>query len=90
MIVLAGCASQARLVNETATGGAIVYPFLYEQDVLSSSSRRDALQLLAKKCPSGYRIVREGETARINQAIDKAWNGQISSEKLWTIQFTCK
>ena len=61
-----------------------------EQDVLSSSGRYDALQLLAKKCPNGYRTIREGETARINQTIDRAWNGQIPSEKLWTIQFECK
>lgn len=90
MIMLAGCASQARLVKETATGGTITYPVLHEQDVLSSTGRYDALQLLEKKCSNGYRIIREGETARINQAIDKAWNGQIPPEKIWTIQFECK
>ena len=90
MIMLTGCTSRARLVKETATGGTINYPVIQEQDVLSSSGRYDALQLLAKKCPNGYRTIREGETARINQTIDRAWNGQIPSEKLWTIQFECK
>ncbi len=90
LVLLAGCAPQARLVNETATGGVVTYTFLHEQDILSSPGRYDALQLLAAKCPLGYRVIREGEIARINQALDKAWNGQIPSEKIWKIQFECK
>lgn len=88
--VLTGCASQVRLINETPTGGAITYPFLHEEDILTSSSRHDAIQLLTRKCPDGYRVLREGEIARINTTIDKAWNGQIPNEKIWKIQFECK
>ena len=95
-IALVSCASNVRIVNETATGGTVLYPYIEEQDVLTSSERRDALRLLEEKCPAGYRISREGEVPRIDQAVDRAWmgqlsrDGQVSRERRWAIQFTCK
>lgn len=74
----------------------MLYAYLEEQDVLSSPERREALRLLAEKCPTGYRISREGEVARIDQAVDRAWmgqlsrDGQVSRERRWAIQFACK
>jgi hypothetical protein len=93
---LASCIPHAQFVNETATGGTVLYSYVEEQDVLSSPGRQDALRLLDEKCPTGYRIAREGEVPRISQAVDRAWmgqisaNGQVSREKDWAIQFTCK
>jgi hypothetical protein len=95
-IALASCASNVQIVNEMATGGTVLYPYIEEQDVLTSSERRDALRLLEEKCPAGYRISREGEVPRIDQAVDRAWmgqvsrDGQVSREKLWAILFACK
>ena len=95
-LMLAGCAPNAQLVNETASGGTVLYPYIEEQDVLTSPQRQDALRLLEEKCPSGYRISREGEVPRIDQAVDKAWmgqvsrDGQVSRERRWAIQFACK
>lgn len=74
----------------------MLYPYIEEQDVLTSSERRDALRLLEERCPAGYRISREGEVPRIDQAVDRAWmgqvsrDGQVSREKLWAILFACK
>jgi len=93
---LASCASNAQLVNETPTGGTVLYSYVEEQDVLTSPGRQDALRLLAEKCPAGYRISREGEVPRVDQAVDRAWmgqlsrDGQVSREKRWAIQFACK
>jgi hypothetical protein len=93
---LASCAPNAQLVNETATGGTVLYSYAEEHDVLTSLGRQDALRLLGEKCPVGYRISREGEVPRIDQAVDRAWmgqissNGQVSREKRWAIQFACK
>ena len=93
---LASCASNAQLVNETATGGTVLYSYIEEQDVLTSPGRQDALLLLEEKCPAGYRISREGEVSRVDQAVDRAWmgqlsrDGQVSREKRWAIQFACK
>ena len=95
-LMLAGCAANAQLVNETASGGTVLYPYVEEQDVLTSPERQDALRLLGEKCPSGYRIAREGEVHRIDPAVDRAWmgqvsrDGQVSRERRWAIQFTCK
>ena len=93
---LASCASNAQLVNETATGGTVLYSYIEEQDVLTSPERHDALLLLEEKCPAGYRISREGEVPNVDQAVDRAWmgqlsrDGQVSREKRWAIQFACK
>lgn len=93
---LASCVPSARIVNETATGGTVLYSYVQEQDVLTSPGRKDALRLLGEKCPAGYRISREGEVPRIDQAVDRAWmgqvsrDGQVSLEKNWAILFACK
>ena len=93
---LASCIANAQLVNETATGGTALYSYVEEQDVLTSPGRQDALRLLGEKCPAGYRISREGEVPRVDQAVDRAWmgqvsrDGQVSREKRWAIQFSCK
>jgi len=93
---LASCAPNAQLVNETATGGAVLYSYIEEQDVLTSPGRKDALLLLEEKCPAGYRISREGEVPRVDQAVDRAWmgqlsrDGQVSREKRWAILFACR
>jgi len=95
-LALASCATNAQLVNETASGGTVLYPYIDEQDVLSSPERRDALRMLSEKCPAGYRISREGEVPRIDEAVDRAWmgqlsrDGQVSRERRWAILFTCK
>ena len=94
--MLAGCASSAKFVEESETGGMVVYPYVTEADVLSSANRQDALRLLETKCPGGYRISREGQIARISPAVDRTWKGQVSSdgqvskEKQWAMRFTCK
>ena len=93
---LASCIPNAQIVNESASGGTALYTYVEEQDVLSSPGRSDALRLLEEKCPAGYRISREGEVPRVDQAVDRAWmgqlsrDGQVSREKRWAIQFACK
>ena len=95
-IALASCASNVEIINETPSGGTVVYPYIEEQDVLTSQERRDAIRLLSEKCPAGYRISREGEVPRVDQAVDRAWMGQVSRdglvsrERRWAIIFTCK
>ncbi len=93
--MIASCAS-AQIVNETPTGGTVLYFYTEEQEVLTSAGRKDALRLLDEKCPAGYRISREGQIAQIDQSIDRVWMGQVSRdgqtnrEKRWAIQFVCK
>ncbi len=95
--VALGCSSSAaKILRESENGGTIVYSYFDDQDVLSSPNRHDALRLLEAKCPGGYRVSREGQIPRISKAVDETWkgavsgNGQVSYEKQWAIQFTCK
>jgi hypothetical protein len=95
-LLLAGCGSNVEIVNETPLGGTVVYPYIEEQDVLTSQERKDAIRLLSEKCPAGFRISHEGEVSRIDQGVDRAWmgqisrDGQVSRERRWAILFTCK
>ena len=85
-----GCAREATLVKDTPEGGLVSYAFKSEGEVLASSARREALQLIAEKCPNGSRIIREGEMPNVSKAADRAWRGQIGMNRLWGIDFVCQ
>ncbi|SLM48890.1 conserved exported protein of unknown function [Nitrospira japonica] len=87
--VAAGCGHEASLTRETETGGVVTFPIESEGDVLSSAGRRDALRLIANKCPNGSRIVKEGEIPKVSKSADRNWRGQMGTERIWGIQFTC-
>ena len=92
---IAGCGPNARMLNETPTGGMVIYAYFQDKDVLTSPGRKDAIRLLDEKCPAGYRISREGEIAQVDRGVDRAWMGQVSrdgqtnQEKRWAILFVC-
>lgn len=87
---LTGCTHEATLVREGAQDGLVSYAFQSDSEILSSSGRRDAIQVMAEKCPKGTHIVREGEIPKVSKAADRAWRGQMGPERLWGIQFTCE
>jgi hypothetical protein len=86
----AGCKPEATLVRDAEHSGLVSYPFQSEAEVLASSGRRNALHLIAEKCPRGSRIVREGEIPKISKAADRAWRGQMGLDRVWGIQFVCE
>lgn len=85
-----GCVKEASLVRDTPTGGVVSYEIQRESDVLTSSGRRDAMQIIHEKCPNGSRIMKEGAMPKVSQAADRAWRGQMGTGRLWGIQFTCE
>jgi len=85
----AGCGHEAELTRETETGGVVTFSIQSEADALSSAGRRDALRLIADKCPNGWRIVKEGEIPKVSKAADRNWRGQMGTDRIWGIQFTC-
>jgi hypothetical protein len=87
---IAGCAGEARLIRNTPEGGLVSYGFETDGEVLTSSGRREALRLIADKCPNGSRIVREGEIPNVSKKADRAWRGQIGMKRLWGVEFTCR
>jgi hypothetical protein len=93
MVVLGaivGCGQEASLVRDTPTGGIVSYAIYSESDILTSAGRRDAMRMIREKCPNGSRIVKEGAIPKVSEAADRAWHGQMGTNRLWGIQFTCE
>ncbi len=90
LLTLGGCADGAKLVQETETGGIVVYPFKGGQGHLVSPFRRDALQLITQRCGGRYTIVREGE-AKGRSRVSSVMGGaeEVVHERRWGIQFEC-
>ena len=85
----AGCRADATMLRDTPAGGVVSYPFETESDILTTAGRGAALRLIGEKCPHGSRIVKEGEIPKVSKKADRVWRGQISSDRLWAIEFTC-
>ncbi len=91
MLLLAGCADGAKLVQDTSDGGVVVYPFKGEQGSMLSSFRQDAIALIREKCGGAYTIVREGETKGRARATGSVQGSQeMVQERRWGIEFRCK
>ena len=87
---IAACGHEASMTRETSTGGLVTWSVQSDGDILSSAGRRDALRLIKEKCPQGSRIVREGEVPKVSQTADRHWRGQMGTDRIWGIQFTCE
>jgi hypothetical protein len=87
---IVGCGQEAKLIRNDSAGYVVAYSIETEADVLSSRNRRKALDIIKGTCPQGERIVKEGEVPKVSQAADRAWRGQMGTDRLWGIQFTCK
>lgn len=90
MMLFIGCGHEASLTRETATSGVVTWSVQNDGDILSSAGRRDALRLIKDKCPQGSHIVREGEIPKVSQTADRHWRGQMGTDRIWGIQFTCE
>ena len=91
LLVVLGCGEGATLVKDFDNGGVVVYPYRSEQGNLLSTFRKEGTRLMAEKCPSGYTIIREGETkGRLRQASPIGGSNDVVEERRWAIQFQCK
>ncbi len=80
------------LAHETAWGGVVTYPYKEDRGgPMFSSFRKDALGVMANKCPSGYAILREGETRQRSMvSATTEGSGEITAYRRWGLQFRCK
>jgi len=90
VICVPGCGSDAELYRESSTGGLVTYPFASDSDVLASAGRRDAMELIRRKCGATSRILKEGELPKVSKSADRAWRGQMMGDRIWGIQFSCE
>ena len=84
------CSGEAAFHRETPSGGLVAFSVQSEADIFSSAGRRDALHMMHEKCPSGIRIMKEGELPKVSKAADRAWGAQLGTDRLWGIEFICK
>lgn len=91
VLLLAGCGESATLLQESNTGGVVVYPFKGEQGAMLASFRKEALALMKEKCGGAYSILREGETKGRTRVIGPVEGAQeVVRERRWGIHFQCK
>ncbi len=92
VFVCSGCSIGATLVKETPNGGIVTYSFKNERGgPLLSPYRKRAFELMEKKCPQGYRLVREGEAQGYGSGpgIQEGMEDEPIGRR-WGIQFECK
>jgi hypothetical protein len=86
----AGCSDAVQLTHETETGGIVTYLYKEERGgPMGSRHRKEALQLIDKKCPAGYVVTRDGEV-RGTPMISAQEGQDEESGRRWGIQFRCK
>lgn len=89
MVLLAGCSEGVKFVQETDTGGVVVYPYKGD-NALVSTFRGDALDMMQKKCPKGYTVLKEGQTTGLRRIHDNVGGSEAIELKRWAIKFSCK
>lgn len=91
LLTCAACSDAVQLVGETETGGVVTY--LYKEDrggPMGSPHRKEALQVIDKKCPSGYTVVRDGEVRGYSgMSSTDGHEGEVTGQR-WGIRFRCK
>lgn len=90
VLLLAGCAEGAKLVQDSGDGGVVTYPFKGEQGAMLSSFRTEALTLIKDTCGGVYSIMREGEAKGRARVAGVEGGQEIVRERRWGIEFRCK
>lgn len=91
VLLSAGCSDAVQLTHETEAGGVVTY--LYKEDrggPMGSPHRKEALNVIEKKCPAGYMVVRDGEVkGYASMSSVEGQEGEVTGRR-WGIQFRCK
>ena len=88
-VLLAGCSEGVKFVQETDTGGVVVYPYKGDNSLVSTF-RGEALDLMQRKCPKGYNVLKEGQTTGLRRIHDNVGGSEAIEIKRWAIKFQCK
>src|SRR5262245_20911727 len=91
VLVCAGCSQAVTLTHETENGGVVTYLFKEDRGgPMGAPHRREAIQVMEKKCPSGYTILKDGEVRGSSSmsSVEGAEGETIG--RRWGMQFRCK
>ena len=86
-----GCSDAVQLTHETEAGGVVTYLFKEDRGgPMGSPHRKEALQVIDKRCPSGYTVIRDGEVKGYGSMSSvEGQEGEVTGRR-WGIQFRCK
>lgn len=86
-----GCSDAVQMLQETPSGGVVTYLFKEDRGgAMGSTYRREAIRAIEKKCPSGYRAVRDGPVQGYGSMSSvEGMEGETRGRR-WGIQFECK
>ncbi|MBX3235190.1 MAG: hypothetical protein KF814_03480 [Nitrospiraceae bacterium] len=90
-LVCSGCSEAVMLTQESSQGGIVTY--LYREDrggPLGTANRRGAVQVMERKCPNGYSVVRDGEVKAYSSVSSIEGQEGESSWHRWGMEFRCK
>jgi len=91
LLVCGGCSQAVMLTHETENGGVVTYLFKEDRGgPMGSPHRREAIQVMEKKCPSGYTVIKDGEMQGYGgmSTVEGAAGDVIG--RRWGMQFRCK
>ena len=90
ILMLGGCAEGAKLVQDTPFGRVVSYVYKDHKGVLFSRYRKEALDVISKKCPAGYTILTEGEIRAHSSVSGVEGADDDGRGRRWALQFRCK
>ena len=89
--LLVGCSDAVQLTHETENGGVVTYLFKEDRGgPMGSPHRKAALELIDKKCPAGYFVMRDGEVKGTPMVSGQEGQTEEDASRRWGIQFRCK
>ena len=90
-VLIAGCSEAVLLTHETGQGGVVTYLYKDERGgPMGSPYRREALKVMAEKCPAGYHVVKDGQGQSDRRGGGGGGGGGEEGARRWGIQFECK
>jgi hypothetical protein len=91
LFACASCSQAVMLTHETENGGVVTYLFKEDRGgSMGSPHRREALNVMEKKCPSGYTILKDGEVQGYSSMSSVEGSESEIIGRRWGMQFRCK
>lgn len=86
-----GCSQAVMMTHETDAGGVVMYLFSDDKGgPVGSPYRKEALNRIQTKCPSGYTIVKDGEVQGYTSLSGVEGSEGETRGRRWGLQFRCK
>ena len=91
LLICAGCSEAVLLTQESDHGGVVTYLYREERGgPMGSPHRPSAIQVMEKKCPKGYTVLRDGEVKGYSSISSTEGHEGETIGRRWGMVFHCK